>query len=256
MSKDKVTIIFGGNVGIYLYSFKIFQEIEKSFKCKIKRVGHFKFQTKIDKKLIEFFFCYGPTRDKNYKIRKESFAFNEKEIVPEPSDELVKKIKKEGTILFFGLCGGFGGKKGEVYLPQEFSEILFEKEFIREREILHVKPLNKILGKNFLIGKLKGKKGKIITSNLTLQPRSMENDDEELLINLANSLSKKVDIVDKESYVIAKHFKNFDKIGLMFIASDILTKKRHMMKGDFKPNINRFNRNCVKSLKVALNPKK
>lgn len=248
----KITVIFGGNVGFYLYSLQTFNAIEKYFDVIIKRTGHFKFKTKINRIAIDFLFAYGPTRDQNYNIRKEKFAIGEKEIIPLPADEVVKKIKKSDVVLLFGLCGTFKGKKSEVYIPNCFKEILFEKEIIKHEEIFKIKLKNTIKIKNILRGKLNDKSSTMVTSNLTLMPRVMEDGKENSLILLADKLSKYADAVDKESYQIAKHFKN-KKLGIMLVASDVLSIKHHMMKeNQFDPNKTKFNQNCINALKEIL----
>ena len=248
----KITIIFGGNVGIYLYVFKTLKAIEDSLKCKIKRTGHFSFRTKIKEDLVDILFCYGPIKNKNYLKRKELFALNEKEIIPPPASKILGKINKGSLVLLLGLCGGLKGKKSDIYLPEEFNEMLFKESFINKNEILQFRNFRKIVISNFLKGKLLGNKARMLTSDLTFQPKSTEGENTEILLDIIDTLSKKIDAIDKESYQIAKGINDKFPLGVMLMASDILNNQRFMLKGNFKPNINKFNRNCVNAIKIAL----
>ena len=80
--------------------------------------------------------------------------------------------------------------KSEICLPVKLGEMLFEKPFIGNEEIMGVKGFREIKSNNFLVNGLTGKKVKILTSNLTFSPKSTEDESIELLIDIANSLSK------------------------------------------------------------------
>jgi len=248
----KITIIFGGNVGVYVYHFKTIKAIEDSLKCKIKRTGHFSFSTKVKNIFIDITFCYGPIKDGNYLKRKELFALNEKEIIPQPAEIIAKKIGDTSLVLLLGLCGGLKGNKSEIYLPTEFREILFEQNYIKKEKVLPIKKLKRISLHNYLLENMPGKKASALTSNLTFQPKSIEKENTELLLDITNSLSKSIDVIDKESYQIVEKLKEKYPIGVMLMASDVLNKKRFMLKGNFKPNIKKFNANCVRAIKVSL----
>ncbi len=248
----KLIVIFGGAVGLYQGYFNIFHEIEKHFKCIIRRNTPFKFSCKIKEKLIEFRFCYGPTRDKNYYNAKKFLETKFKELVPPPADELSKKLKNAEKTLLLGICGAFKGKKGTIHIPKEFKEIFFSDVYIKHKEILKIKPFNKITIDNFLSNKLKGSKSSLVTSNISLVPDNVEDRKKEYLISLAEKLSKQGDIVDKESYQIVKYLKN-KSLGIMFMTSDLLSVKKHMMTLEgFSPDKKKFVENTIKAIKIAL----
>lgn len=250
----KLVVIFGGTIGVYLGYFKIFHEIEKKFNCKIRRTGVNSLSCRVEDVEIDFKFCLNPIRDKNYlslkKFLEEGYL---KEVTPLPANELVKKIKNTDGILFFGLCGTFKGRKGDIYFPEEFKEVFFNT-YIKHEEISKIKPFNRIKIKNFLAKKIKGKKTRVVTSNLTLMHESMENKCKDNLVILGKILSKHGDVVEKESYQIVKSFKNKIPLGLMLMSSDVLTMKKYIFKTgyDFNPNKKRFNKYCIQSLKIAL----
>lgn len=250
----KITVIFGGAIGLYNDYFRIFDAIEHYFKCIVRRVSAYKFDCKINNTKIEFRFCYNPTRDKNYYNNKKFLESMYRDLIPLPADELAKKIKNTDKVLFFGICGSFKGKISEIHTPEEFHEIFFNEVYIKHKEILKIKPMNKIEIKNILSEKIKGKKSKSITSNVTLTPNTIEKKDKAYLIILGEKLAKKGDIVDKESYQIAKYFKNKIPLGMMLMTSDILTIKKYMLTAKiFNPNKKKFNKNCIKAIKIALN---
>lgn len=253
----KITVIFGGTLDWYLRYFEVFRTIEKKFNCIIRRNGINSLSCKIEDIKFDFLFCLHPIRDENYlSLKKSKEESGWKEIVCLPADELVKKIKNSNMILFFGLCGGFKGKKNDIYFPEKFSEVFFKRQ-IKKTGISKIKPFNQIKIHNFLTGKLKGKKSKIVTSNLTLMPESIEDKCKASLIRLTNIFLKYGDLVDKEGYQVAKYFNGKVPLGFMFMASDVLTVKKDMMKPkNFNPNKNKFNQTCVKCLKIALNETK
>ena len=172
----KITVIFGGSVGLYSGYFRIFDEIEKQLSCSVRRDSPYSFSTKIKDTRIEFKFCICPTRDKAYYSSKKYLETTWKEVVPVPADELVKKIKSD-KVLFLGICGSFKGKMGEISFPEEFHEILFEDVYIKHKEILKIKPMNKVAIKNILKEESDGKKKAVVTSNITLTPDAGENKD-------------------------------------------------------------------------------
>lgn len=248
----KLIVIFGGAVGLYQGYFNIFHEIEKHFKCTIRRNTPFKFSCKIKEKLIEFRFCYVPTRDKNYYNAKKFLETKFKELVPPPADELSKKLKNAEKILLLGICGAFKGKKGTIHIPKEFKELFFKEIYIKYKEVLKVKTLNSITINNFLTGKMRGSKSLVVTSNITLSPNTIEEGKKVYLISLAEKLSKQGDIVDKESYQIVKYLKN-KSLGIMFMTSDLLSVKKHMMTLEgFSPDKKKFAENTIKAIKIAL----
>jgi len=246
-------VIFGGSVSHYHDWLRVTYEIEKKLRIKLKRTKAEEFKGKRDGINIVIKFCWNPIRDKNYYEMKKYEEIEHKAIVAIPANELVKKIKNPNAVLFLGLCGGFKGKKDEIYIPEEFKEILFKEKFVKNHEILTAKPLNKIKTKNFLKNKIKGKGAKVITSNLTLMPKNMEDESEESLIKLTNTLLKSGDVVEKESYQIVKKFNKKCPIGIVLIASDILTIKKHMLRPHkFNPNRENIKKTFSNSIKEMI----
>jgi hypothetical protein len=250
----KITVIFGGSVGLYHGYFRIFDLMENEFKCKLRRNAPAKFTTKINNIIIEFTFCYNPRRDKNYYASRKIIQEKFKDIAPKPAEEFVKTIKNTNMVLFFGLCGAFNGNKGTIYCPKEFREVFFEDKIIKHKEIFLVEPKNPVKIKNILLNHIKSKPTRIVTSNVTLTHGNIENESKEHLIILANNLSKSGDAVDKESYQVAKHFNGKLPIGVMLMSSDVLSIKKHMLTyNNFKPDVKKFNKACFNSLDFAIN---
>ncbi len=249
----KITVIFGGTVGLYQGYFKIFEAIEKEFNCIIRRISPFKFSGKIGNIKIDFEFCINPIKDKNYFASKKYLETSRwKELVPPSANDVVKKIKSD-YVLFFGICGAFKGKKNQIYIPEEFKEIFFKETSIKYKHIMKITPKNKITIKNILANKVKGIKSKVITSNMTLTHKNIEKESKDHLIALANILIKHGDLVDKEMYQIAKYFNNKIPLGIMVMSSDILTVKKHMLEDKtFNLNIETFNKSCIEALKTII----
>jgi len=245
----RITIIFGGTFGLYSY---VFKEIDEKFGCKIMRTSVYKLGTEIRNIKVDFYICNSPVRDRNYYFQKKYLQSSQwKELIPPSAEEIVKKIKKSDIVLFFGYCGTFIGRKS-VYIPEIFKEIFFDKDIMGIDES-EMKVKNEIKIKNILKNIIPGENAKVITSNITLAPHYARPESKDKLIKIANLLSQKGDIVDKESYQIAKYFKDKTKIGVYLQSSDILTNKRHMLshKG-MEMNKSKFNKNVIKAIKFAL----
>ncbi len=248
----KLTMIFGGTVEFYKWA-GVFDSIEKKFKCELRRVAINKIVGRIKNVNIEMFFCLSPYRDHQYDWAKEFLAVKRKVLIPPPANETVKKIKNSDLILFLGLCGGFKGKKGDIYIPEEFKEIDFKGNFIKDKEILKAKPKNKVTIDNFLRRRLKGKKARVITSNATLSPKQMENQNKESLIKIAKILLKYGEVVEKETCQIVKALKKKAPLGVMLMASDVLHIKKHMLDHDnFSPDRGIFKKNALRAVKICL----
>jgi hypothetical protein len=246
----RITIIFGGTFGLYL---QVFKEIEKAFNCVINRISLYKLKTKIKNTDVTFYICTNPIRDKNYYLQKKYFATSQwKELMPPPANEIVKKVKKSDIVLFFGYCGTFIGKKS-VYTPEIFKEIFFDINWIMEIDELKMKVKNEIKIKNILRNVIHGENARVITSNITLAPYHAKPESKDKLIKIANILFKEGDVVEKETYQIAKYFRNKSPLGIYIQSSDVLTNKRHMLshKG-IETNKSKFNKNVIKSIKFAL----
>ncbi|MEK6926477.1 MAG: hypothetical protein AABW50_04330 [Nanoarchaeota archaeon] len=249
----KLTIIYGGSVGLYQGYFRVFNEIEKSLGCIIKRVSYFKFITKINNTKVEFLFSDMPTKGKNYYLNKKYLATRWKELIPPPADEVATRIKNTDAVLFLGLCGGFHGKKGDIHTPEEFNELLFKKTRISHKKDFKINPKTKIKLQNFLLSKIKAKKSRVVTSNMALTPDNAVNKDEEIIIKLAQILRDHTEVVEMETYPIVKILGHKFPLGIMLMTSDLVHVKKHMMRhGKFTPHKNIFNKNCIRAIKIAL----
>ena len=250
---DNIAIIFGGDSDLYIHWFKVFKNIENVFNCTIRRRGNFKYSTRIGNTLLNIFFCINPIQDSNYFYYKQFYETVPKKLIPPSADKVAKKVAKSNKVLFFGLCGSLhNGRKDEIHTPYAFREILFPNHFITKDYIPKIKLSRNIEFSNFLLRKIKGKKSKGITSNITLMPDYVE-DSSTGLIMLSKILSSYGDIVEKEAYEIIKQLKNIP-VGIMLMTSDILYNKKGMLKNNhtFKPNIFKFNKALINSIKEAL----
>lgn len=248
---ERLTIIIGGPVCYYLW-IGFFKHFEKKFKTGVVRDSHFKFSSNIGKIKVDFFFCLQPKRDKNY-LKTKKFIRSIKDLMPPPASEICKKIKKSKLILFFGLCGGFKGKVDDVYLPTEFQELDFKEEIIKHKHIEKLKPRKLIKCQNILINKVKGKKSRVITSNLTIQPKNVEKESMKHVRQIASKLIKHGDAVEKETYQIVKHLGRKYPLGILLVASDVLHKNKYMMKLN-KHHFSRthFNKTCCQAIEEVL----
>ena len=248
----KITIIFGGNVEPYEH---IVRTILEEFDIqKLDKHEGFTIYASTINLIFEFVWCYGPTRDENYKRAIAFYLREYKQTLPPPADEVCKNIKKTDLVLFFGLCGAFKGQVNDVYLPTEFWEINFNARRITPKHITTVTPQNKIICDNLFIGKVKGKKSRQVTSNITLAPKLIEAEDPaHHLRKLAYKLFSFADTVDKESYEVVKALGGKFPIGLLVLASDVLdTKEFQMMLGKEHYDRKIFNKVCTNALKSVL----
>jgi len=249
----KLTIIIGGSIDFYHNYMNLFKLVEKKEGWAFRRINFERFVARVKNVDIDVRFCWNPTRDKAYEKLKRSAEDKMKFIVHDPADELVKKIGKTDAVLFFGSCGAFLGKKGEVYVPQIFNELLFKKLIIDKALLKKLKPKGKISFNNHLRGKMVGKDCRVIISNLTLSPDNMKDKNKDLLIEVAKKLSDYGDVVEKESYQIVKGFKDKCPLGVVMVVSDVLSVKKHMMdQKHFKPNKNNLARVFIQSVKAML----
>ena len=254
MKMKKLTVIFGGTIGLYLGYFGLFRGIDKTFNCSVRRNGANSLFCRIEGINVDFKFCLNPIRDRNYLMLKQGKEKGFlKELVCLPAGELVGKIKKTDMVLFFGLCGGFRGRKSDIYFPEKFKEVFFNN-YVGKKEISKMKAFNQIRMNNLFLKKFKGKEIRVVISNLTLMPENIEDNCKESLILLSNTLLKYGNVVDKESYQIVKGFNGKVPLGIMLMASDVLSVKRNILKQGkgFKPNIIKFNLNVIKCLRFAL----
>lgn len=249
----KLTIIFGGSVTFYDAHMDIFNVVGEKTGWKFKKIAKDYFFTKINGIKVDIRFCWNPVRDKMYnefkKFNKEKLKF----VLSVPAEELVKRIKDTDAVLFIGHCGAFRGEKEDIHLPKEVRICLFKKSIVKEKDISKVKPHDLVKIDNLLIGKIKGKESRAITSNLTLSPDNVENKDKNVLIKLGKKLQGYGDVVEKESYFIAKEFKN-KLLGMLMISSDVLTIKKHMMvQKTFSPSKENLANSFIKATKVMIN---
>ena len=247
----RVVVLMGGTPTLYKNYFRLFDIIEKEFNCVVSIKKKNRLLYEIDNVKLEFLFCLHPIRDRNYVLLKELKEGVGREVISPPADELVKDIGKCDSILFFGLCGAMKGKTGDVYLPTEFIGIYFD-HYIWIKEVLKIRPSHAVSINNTLLNTIKGQPARVMTTNITLLPDSVEGREEGLL-TLSGILSVYGDIVDKESYQVAKYFANKVPCGFALMASDLLSKRKQMMRQDnFTPDIVKFNAMCVDSIKQTL----
>jgi hypothetical protein len=245
----KIVVIFGGPVNLFEKRFKIFKYFEKKFKIKIKKVSSVKFVTVIENIKFEFLFSYCPKSDMAYLDSKKYIEQNYNESVPLPTNELCAKIKKADIILFFGICGAFNGKIGEIYVPSVLREINYSGEMIC------IKDFNKNPGrektfKNELNGM--GKNARVITSNITLMPACVEGRREKIVLKFGKKLSKFGNVIDKESFQVVKNLAGKFKLGVGLVCSDVILEKKFLTprhKFEFRGAFNKF---VVESAKKLL----
>jgi hypothetical protein len=252
MNAKKLIIVLGGSVDFYHNNLCLFRNVEKITGWKFERVSPDRFASEIDGVNIDIRFCWNPKRDIHYGWFKKFVQRDLKMILSIPAEELIKKIKKTDGLLFLGHCGAFKGKKESIYLPNKFLSLDFKFPKVR-RENLDIVPESPVKIDNVLIDKMSGKKGTTITTNLALVPINMDNQNKDLLIDLTKNLMKYGDVVDKESYEIARGISKEVKFGCLMISSDVLTIKKHMMKEEgFKPDKDNFAKAFIDSVKVMV----
>lgn len=244
----KLIVIFGGPVELYQINADFFNAFEKEFHKSLKRKSPFLFTCKIDSIHIDFRFAFHPNKDKAYEDSKIYFKKKWNIRIPPPVNDLIKEIKNPDVILFFGLCGAFWGKRNEIYVPTEYLIMNFKKSKIRPIDVRKTRPKKKIVYNNILNKLVKEKNGKIITTNITLNPRGIENKDEALLIRYCKILQKCAKLVDKESYMVIHAFKNIAPIGILVQTSDVILKHK-FLEEKLSVNWNKFNQACLKVLK-------
>ncbi len=207
---------------------------------------------------VEFFGCYNPTRDANYNNVKEFFLKNKWGLIQPPADEICKEVKSTDVVLFVGTCGAFKGFNDEIYIPAEFREIDFKDSKITEENILHPMVSEPIHLNNFLVGKIKGKKGKVVSTNLTFAPLNIDGNPKESIRKLAFRMLKSADVVEKETYQVVKGLGNKFPLGILLIVSDVISKPELMMVNKMHHDSKHFAQtavNAIKSLLVDLKDK-
>lgn len=178
--------------------------------------------------------------------------FENVESIPPPADEVVKNIREPSVVLFFGYCGTFQGKKS-IYTPETFKEVFFDKSKLMDVNESKIKVENEIKIRNILKKKIISHNAVVITSNLTLAPVREKPETKDKVIKISKILSGFGDIVEKETYQIVKYFKGKVPLGVYLQSSDVLTNKRHMLSGKgMETDKNKFNKNCVKAIKIAM----
>lgn len=250
----KLTVIIGSTVETYTQRLNFFNKLEKKFKCKIKKKNYFEFKTTINNHQLNFIFCYKPKRNQRYESAKIWWKKEKNRILPPPAEEIIKKIKKPDRILTIGFCGGFKGKINEIYLPYKITKKTFPKGWLTYSKLKKINS-NPLDFGNFLIGGIKGKKSKHLTTDLGLMPTHFKNKKD--LVNGAKELGKKFDTVDTELYVLVKPLMKKFEIGSLLISSDVLNKEKlHMQDNVNKMDWNFFVKTCFQTIKICLNSKK
>ncbi len=215
----KITVLIGCWVGQFVKEIKFFEHLEKKLKCKVVRKSKFVYETEINDNKITFQFCFGPDNDKIWKERKE-IRSKEGSSLPPSIGHLVKKGIKADEIYYLGLCGVFKGKHYDVFLPNEFIKISFDKYTIHHGHLDKLEISKKIKHDNKLIGVIPGKKCSVVTSNQVLSLKYVKNRSHELLKALSKKLKTHADVVEMENYEIVKNFGNKHNIGILLFGTD------------------------------------
>ncbi len=170
-----------------------------------------------------------------------------------PANEVCRKVKNTDVVLFLGSCGAFRGKVNESYLPVDFWEMDFDSGIIRPVDTPRLLPKNKIHYDNILVGLVPGKKSVQATSNITLAPKLVEDEDKGYLQFLANILLQYADAVDKEMYPIVKLLGGKFPLGLLAVSYDVVGKEELMMQ-EWKTHWdeNKFKEACVNAVKTVV----
>ena len=268
----KIAVIFGGTYEMYLQHAKILDTFNKYFEMKDERTyTYFNHELKV-------FFCLGPKLCKSLEYA-HMHVTKAGERCPPPADVVAIKVKKYNPdkVLFFGIAGGINVKLNQIYYPIEFYEFYFKSSYLIHKQ--NIIPKNRVIIKN-LLG---NDKIRVLTTNFVFNKYSIgagedrrlwgeiwgdiENELKRRKLNYKGKkaaekwceiifyekflpkLKKFGDIVDMESYVFAKKFKN---IGIMLQVSDVigeieLTFERKTI--DWK----KFNKNVVSNLIKILN---
>jgi len=219
--------------------------IEEKFNSKLKRISKYHYDLKIPEALIQFYTCYKSRRDKSYEISKKYFKKN-KEDVPPPTKEVIKKINKADKVFVIGTCGAIKGGKNNFFVPDEFYEVFF-KVPIKNIQVKLRKPIR---FNNLFSNIINGKDGGVLTSNLTLMPENLESKSKKDLSLLAKKLSFYVNCVDMESYPIIKKFYK-KPVGVLLYSSDVIGKDSEM---NF--NLRKFQKAVCNALHSAIVQKK
>ena len=225
--KRRIAVLIGSPYNVLAKKGNLYRLIERKLNSKFKKVSKYVYKIETKENLFYFYACYKPKKDKSYISSKKHF---EKlgEQVPPPIQEVIKKIKNVDLLLILGTCGSLDSRKNQIYLPTEFYNISFKDTYIKKEDLKKIKVGKSIKCDNILLDKLKGKKSKVITSNITFIPDRMENNSKKDLKILVNKLNKKINCVDLESYYIVKKFSNKIPIGILLFSSDIIGKHTKM----------------------------
>jgi hypothetical protein len=127
----------------------------------------------------------------------------------------------------------------------------FKNSLVSKSDFTTFIPKEEIVIKNCLLGKIKGKDAKVITSNLTLCPETMHDKNENLLIELSKHLSKYGELVEKEAYFMVKSFYKKCPVGVLMISSDVLNVKKKMLtEKNLKSDGDNFANLFIQSVKI------
>lgn len=200
--------------------------IEEKFGSKLSRISKYHYNLKTQRDLIQFYTCYKSRRDKSYYISREYFKKEKKEDVPPPTREIIKGIGNVDKVFVFGTCGALKDGRNSIFVPDKFYEIFF-KDLISVKDIQEIKLKKPISCKNLFSEVINGRKGGVLTSNLTLISENIESGSKKDLSLLARKLSSKVNCVDMECYSIVKRFYR-KPIGVFLYSSDVIGKDTEM----------------------------
>ena len=219
----KTIIVFGHSKSI-LKKLEFFEFLEKKLNVKIRQTGRFSYSFSHNGSLFEILLCFNPKKDKAYADVKKFVKKRFKDILPPPAAELLKSTTSD-LVLFFGIAGGLKSseKVCDILLPVSSKAIYF-KGHSTIRGQLEKQALGKSIAfRNFFAGKLKGKRVKDITTNITAYDSNLEG------INRAEyyrKLKKSGDCVQKELFEIAKTCKRKKlSLGAALVCSDTLKER-------------------------------
>jgi glycerol-3-phosphate cytidylyltransferase-like family protein len=243
MKKPKRILIFVGCwVEQFVKDIKFFDYLENKLGCKVKKKSKFVFETILNNHKVIFQFCFGPDNDKIWKERKKIRAKERMQLPPSIS-HIVKKGIKTDEIYYLGFCGIFRGRKGKIYLPNQFIKINFNEYTLHHGHIDTIKVSKKIIYDNKLIGIVRGKKCTTVTSNQVLSLRYVKDKSEEVLKAISERLKLIADIVEMENYEIVKNFGKKHPIGIFLYGIDFPAKKGRMLGSKpLKINWRKFNK--------------
>jgi len=227
---------------MYLQHARILDVLNKHFEAKGETsYTYFNHELKV-------FFCFGPKLCKPLEYARMHVT-KAGERYPPPADAVAAKVKKYNPdkVLFFGIAGGINAKLNRSCYPVEFYKFYFKSPYLIHAQ--NVFPRNRIVIKN-LLG---NDRIRVLTTNFVFNKYSVGAGEDrklwgEIWKDVENELKKRKlnytgkkaadkwceiifyekflprlkkfgDVIDMESYVFARKFRN---IGIMLQVSDVI----------------------------------